>query len=221
MKGLIFNRNVSCDPILHEDLSKPSISKDHALIKVTRAGICATDLEIIQGYKDGFKGILGHEFVGIVEDVDGANYLKQNWINQRVVGEINIYCNECQICLQTKYHDLKRNHCPNRTCLGIIGKNGAFAEYITLPTQNLYIVPETISDAHAVFVEPLAAAYRIIEQDVINEKDNVCIIGDGKLGLLTAEVLVHELYKEISISMIGKHLDKLSLGAKIVKCFIL
>ena len=140
---------------------------------------------------------------------------------KRVVGEINIHCNECQICLQTKYHDLKRNHCPNRTCLGIIGKNGAFAEYITLPTQNLYIVPETISDAHAVFVEPLAAAYRIIEQDVINEKDNVCIIGDGKLGLLTAEVLVHELYKEISISMIGKHLDKLSLGAKIVKCFIL
>ena len=116
---------------------------------------------------------------------------------------------------------MKRNHCPNRACLGIIGKNGVFAEYITLPTQNLYIVPETISDAHAVFVEPLAAAYRIIEQDVINEKDNVCIIGDGKLGLLTAEVLVHELYKEISISMIGKHLDKLSLGAKIVKCFIL
>ena len=99
MKGLIFDRNVSCDPILHEDLPKPSISKDHALIKVTRAGICATDLEIIQGYKDGFKGILGHEFVGIVEDVDGANYLKQKWINQRVVGEININCNECQICL--------------------------------------------------------------------------------------------------------------------------
>ena len=212
MKGLIFNRDVNCTPVLRTDLPMPVILKEYALIKVVRAGICRTDIEMIQGYKSGFEGILGHEFVGLVEDVATSKEIKQTWLNQRVVGEINISCNECQICLESRDEDRKRNHCPNRSCLGIIRKDGTFAEYITLPIQNLYMVPDSISDAHAVFVEPLAAAYRIIEQNIIQENDKICIIGDGKLGLLTAEVLVHAVNKHISITMIGKHLNKLHLG---------
>jgi threonine dehydrogenase-like Zn-dependent dehydrogenase len=220
MKGLIFNGEVNCTPILRNDLPKPVILKDYALIKVIRAGICRTDIEMIQGYKSGFEGILGHEFVGFVEDVATSKEMKQTWLNQRVVGEINISCNECQTCLDGWNEDMKRNHCPNRSCLGIIGKNGTFAEYITLPIRNLYMVPDSISDAHAVFVEPLAAAYRIIEQNIIQENDKICIIGDGKLGLLTAEVLVHAVNKDISITMMGKYLNKLHLGNTKIKKYL-
>ena len=139
--------------------------------------------------------------------------MKQKWLNQRVVGEININCNECETCTNEADNVAKRrNHCPNRLCLGIIQKDGAFTEYITLPISNLHIVPDSISDANAVFAEPLAAAYRIIEQKIIKENDEVCIIGDGKLGLLTAEVLVHTIKKPVAITMIGKHLNKLCLG---------
>ena len=215
MKGLIFNQEVNCTPVLRKDLPTPVILKDYALIKVIRAGICRTDIEMIHGYKSGFEGILGHEFVGLVEDVAASKEIKEKWLNQRVVGEINISCNECQICLESCNEDLKRNHCPNRSCLGIIGKNGTFAEYITLPIPNLYRVPDSISDAHAVFVEPLAAAYRIIEQNIIQNNDKICIIGDGKLGLLTAEVLVHAVNKYTIITMVGKYLNKLHLGKKI------
>lgn len=220
MDGLVFRQNSNSDPVLVKGLPKPSMLKDHALIRVIRAGICGTDIEIIQGYKDGFEGILGHEFVGVVEDVAGPFEIKQKWLKQRVVGEININCNDCQTCMAIGNIDMRRNHCPNRSCLGIIRKDGAFAEYITLPIQNLHIVPDSISDAHAVFVEPLAAAYRIIEQNIIKENDQICIIGDGKLGLLTAEILVHAINKKVAITMIGKHLNKLHLGnGKIVKRF--
>ena len=212
MEGFVLKRNCQNGPELSKSLLKPLMLKDEALIRILRAGICATDIEIANGYKDDFEGILGHEFVGIVEDVWGPNKTKQKWLKQRVVGEINIVCNECQICNDSSKLGMQRNHCSNRSCLGIIGKDGAFAEYITLPLKNLYIVPESISNSHAVFVEPLAAAYRIVEQNVIREEDKVGIIGDGKLGLLTAEVLVHGLNKQISISMIGKHPNKMQLG---------
>ena len=217
MKGLIFNPHLSTDPILCNDLPMPALLKDYALIRVIRAGICGTDLEMMQGYKDGFEGVLGHEFVGIVEEVKASNKDKQKWLRQRVVGEININCTECPTCVDDRNTYMRRNHCPNRSCLGIIGKDGAFAEYITLPIQNLYVVPESISDAHAVFVEPIAAAYRIVEQNIIQKNDKICIIGDGKLGLLTAEVLVYAVDKSVTISMLGKHLEKLHLGNS--KCY--
>ena len=213
MKGFIYRSQVSSSPILVSNLPMPVVQTNYALIKVLRAGICRTDLEICDGYKDKYSGILGHEFVGLVKDVNSSNSVKQTWLNQRVVGEINIACMECETCIKTKRIDFKRNHCPNRSCLGILRKDGCFAEYITLPVENLYVVPNHISDASAVFVEPLAAAYRIIEQNIIQRNDNVCIIGDGKLGLLVADVLVHALKEEhVSVTMIGKHFEKLDLG---------
>ena len=213
MKGFVYDPQFSSSPILFTNLSMPVTQPNNALIRVLRAGICRTDLEICDGYKDGYSGVLGHEFVGLVEDVNASNSLKQTWLNQRVVGEINIACMSCETCMKTKRIDFKRNHCPNRSCLGILRKDGCFAEYITLPVENLYVVPDHIPDAFAVFVEPLAAAYRIIEQDIIQRNDNVCIIGDGKLGLLVADVLAHSLKEEnVSITMIGKHSEKLDLG---------
>ena len=209
----MFDPQFSSSPILFTNLSMPVTQPNNALIRVLRAGICRTDLEICDGYKDGYSGVLGHEFVGLVEDVNASNCVKQTWLNQRVVGEINIACMKCETCLEAKRIDFKRNHCPNRSCLGILRKDGCFAEYITLPVENLYVVPDHISDAFAVFAEPLAAAYRIIEQDIIQRNDNVCIIGDGKLGLLVADILVHSLKEEnVSVTMIGKHSEKLDLG---------
>ena len=213
MKGFMFDPQFSSSPILFTNLSMPVTQPNNALIRVLRAGICRTDLEICDGYKDGYSGVLGHEFVGLVEDVNASNCVKQTWLNQRVVGEINIACMKCETCIKAKRIDFKRNHCPNRSCLGILRKDGCFAEYITLPVENLYVVPDHIPDAFAVFAEPLAAAYRIIEQDIIQGNDSVCIIGDGKLGLLVADILVHSLKEEnVSLTMIGKHSEKLDLG---------
>ena len=213
MKGFMYDPQVSSSPILVTNLPRPVAQTNHALIRVLRAGICRTDLEICDGYKDGYSGVLGHEFVGLVEDVNASNTIKQTWLNQRVIGEINIACMKCETCINSRRIDFKRNHCPNRSCLGILRKDGCFAEYITLPVENLYVVPHHIPDASAVFAEPLAAAYRIIEQNIIQRNDNVCIIGDGKLGLLVADVLVHALKEEnVSVTMIGKHFEKLDLG---------
>ncbi len=164
-----------------------------SLIRVRLAGICSTDLEISKGYME-FTGIPGHEFVGEVVDSDHPHL-----IGQRVVGEINAGCGRCKTC-----RNRGANHCPHRSVLGILNRAGSFAEYLSLPTQNLHQVPETLSDEEAVFTEPLAAAFRILEQISIQKKDHVILIGDGKLGLLIAQILKDKC----RLLMVGKHKER-------------
>ena len=169
-----------------------------ALVRVLRAGVCNTDLEILQGYM-GFTGVLGHEFVGIVEAVyDDDDDDDASWMGQRVCGDINVGCAACAVCrnshnLNATCCQMSRNHCPHRSVLGILQRNGTMAEYLTLPIRNLHKVPDHVPDEVAVFAEPLAAACRIPEQGLIQydaeRPDKVAILGDGKLGLMIAEVL--------------------------------
>jgi len=150
------------------------------LVRVTLAGICGTDLQMLDGYA-GFTGIPGHEFVGVVEQ---APALDAHWIGRRVVGEINVGCGICDLCRAGV-----KGHCPHRAVGGIRGRSGAFAEYLSLPAGNLHHVPDTLDDAAAVFVEPVAAACRILEQMPIDATMRVAVIGDGRLGNLVAQVL--------------------------------
>lgn len=207
-------------------LPKPKPEPGFALIRVLRAGICNTDLEILQGYM-GFTGVLGHEFVGVVEEIEGDldDLTRQKWIGKRVCGDINVGCATCHVCQDTEQLDslcskMSRNHCPNRTVLGILNRNGTMAEYLTLPLRNLHLVPEDIPDEVAVFAEPLAAACRIPEQGLVrydmSRPDKVAILGDGKLGLMIAEVLGrehsrHNLPDDIKPVLFGKHQHKLDL----------
>ncbi|MCP2519091.1 alcohol dehydrogenase catalytic domain-containing protein [Candidatus Aminicenantes bacterium AC-335-A11] len=193
MKALVFKNN----EISLNEVPIPEIKEDEALIKILKAGICNTDIEILKGYMN-FEGILGHEFVGIV--VEAKN---KKWIGKRVVGEINIGCGKCEYCLTGR-----KNHCPSRKVVGILNKDGAFAEYITLPISNLYIVPDKISDEKAVFTEPLAAALRITEQIEIRKNDKVLIIGDGKIGLLISQVMK---LMNCETYCMGKHKRKLKI----------
>ncbi|BDA47454.1 probable 2-deoxy-scyllo-inosamine dehydrogenase [Coccomyxa sp. Obi] len=188
--------------VLEGQHAKPIANADEALIRVIRAGICSTDLEILKGYVPGYDHILGHEFVGIVE----ACAAKPELEGSRVVGEINCPCSNAEIHPDPIF---QRNHSPGRTVLGIIGKNGTLAEYLTLPAGNLHVVPEFLTDREACFAEPLAAACRIAEQQVIQEGDKVAVIGDGKLGLLVAQVFITQGVKRLV--HIGKHREKLSL----------
>ncbi len=160
-----------------KQITQPSITKE-ALIRIRKAGICSTDLELVKGYYP-YRGVLGHEFVGEVVDAP-----VKDWIGARVVGEINTMCGQCDSCI----HGLN-THCENRTVLGIINRNGVFAEYINLPLQNLLRVPDSVSDDFAVFTEPLAAALEIGQQVQIKPTDRVLIIGAGRLGQLIAQTL--------------------------------
>ncbi|HEX7733864.1 MAG TPA: alcohol dehydrogenase catalytic domain-containing protein [Ktedonobacteraceae bacterium] len=185
---------------------KPEPMHGEALIRVSLAGICNTDLEIVRGYM-GFQGIPGHEFVGVVEHIDrqpGASTV-HSLVGKRVVGEINAACrrSDCWYC-QRGMH----TQCPERTTLGILGRNGAFAEYLTLPVENLHVVPENVSDEEAVFVEPLAANFEIFEQVKINPTDRVVVLGDGKMGQLAARVLA---LSGCEVTLVGKHPEKLLL----------
>jgi threonine dehydrogenase-like Zn-dependent dehydrogenase len=150
------------------------------VIRVAAAGICGTDLELRRGYA-GFAGVPGHEFVGIVEDAGSAD---AGWIGQRVVGEITVGCGRCRAC-----RIAGRGHCDVRTVLGIRGRDGAFAEYLSLPSRNLHALPASIEDITAVFVEPTAAACRIAEQVRLEPGIQIAIVGAGRLGLLVAQVL--------------------------------
>jgi threonine dehydrogenase-like Zn-dependent dehydrogenase len=152
---------------------------NEALIKIRKAGICSTDLELVRGYYP-YTGIPGHEFVGEVSEADDAS-----WIGQRVVGEINAVCNHCEQCLNGR-----PTHCENRTVLGIVNRDGVFAEFTTLPITNLHLVPASIPDETAVFTEPLAAALEIQEQIQIKPTDRVLLVGAGRLGQLIAQTLV-------------------------------
>ena len=152
------------------------------LVRVTAAGICGTDLELLRGYA-GFSGVPGHEFVGVVERVDAAD---SAWMGRRVAGEITVGCGRCDGCRRAG-----RGHCDVRTVLGIRGRDGAFAEYLSLPAANLHAVPDSIDDRTAVFVEPAAAACRILEQVEVNRETRAAVVGAGRLGLLVAQVLRH------------------------------
>lgn len=172
-----------------------------ALVRVTTSGICNTDVEIVRGYA-GFTGTIGHEFVGIVENADDAPQL----IGKRVVGEINAGCGVCEKCMSGD-----PRHCPTRTVLGIVGRDGAHAEYLRLPSRNLIEVPNNVSDEQAVFAEPLAAAYGITEQVDVTPDTRVAVIGDGKLGLLCAMSLA---LRSPKVTLIGKHTAKMSIAQK-------
>lgn len=160
------------------DHPRPEPEPHSALIRIILAGICSTDLEIVKGYA-GFSGILGHEFVGVVEQADD-----RSWLGKRVVGTINVACRQCTTC-----HADGAEHCPHRTVLGIINRPGIFADYTTLPTANLLPVPDSVSDEMAVFTEPLSAALRIREQIAIKPTDRIAVVGPGRLGILIAQVL--------------------------------
>lgn len=183
---------------LRDDLPVPAPPEGEARVRVLRAGICNTDLELVRGYYP-FSGVPGHEFVGVVDG--GPDEL----VGQRVVGEINAVCHACRHCRAGR-----PNHCAERTVLGIVDRNGAFAEYLTLPTENLHPVPEALSDDAATFTEPLAAALRVREQVGVTSEDRVLVVGDGKLGLLVARTLA---LAGCELTVLGRHPEKLALLA--------
>lgn len=172
-----------------------------AVVRVVLAGICNTDLEIARGYA-GFQGTLGHEFVGVVERASAA---AEKLIGKRVMGEINAGCGHCELCAAGD-----PRHCPQRSVLGIVGRNGAFAELLRLPIANLLPVPDEIADHQAVFTEPLAAACGIIESVTITNETRVAVIGDGKLGLLCAQAVIAQT--GANVVLIGKYPHKLRIA---------
>jgi len=182
-----------------KDVLKPE-QPDEALVRVLLSGICNTDIEVARGY-GGFNGTLGHEFVGLVEESSDRKL-----VGRRVVGEINAGCGNCDLC---RAGDSR--HCASRTVLGIHGRDGAHAEFLQLPTVNLLPVPDSIVDEHAVFTEPLAAACGILERVKISNSDRVAVIGDGKLGLLCAQVVS---LTGASVVLIGKHSSKLRIAER-------
>jgi threonine dehydrogenase-like Zn-dependent dehydrogenase len=172
----------------------PVPAEGEVLVQVSRAGVCETDLQLIKGYM-GFRGILGHEFVGVAQSGP--------YEGQRVVGEINCACWRCETCLGGY-----PSHCPNRTVLGILNHHGAFADLIAVPQRNLHLVPDALSDEVAVFTEPVAAAFQIPAQIAVKPQDRVVVLGDGRLGNLCAQVLaMHTPH----VVVVGKHAGKLAL----------
>lgn len=178
---------------------KPRRPEGFALLLMLYGGICNTDLELQRGYY-GFRGTPGHEFVAEVVEADN-----KQWIGRRVAGEINLNCGHCDWCAR----GLGR-HCPRRTVLGIVKHPGAFAEFLTLPERNLHRVPRSIPLEHAVFIEPLAAACEILDQVRIHPGQSVAVLGDGKLGLLIAQVL-HA--RGAAVRQYGRHREKLRIAA--------
>jgi threonine dehydrogenase-like Zn-dependent dehydrogenase len=164
---------------LREDLEPPAPPSGEALVRVSVAGICNTDLELARGYYP-YTGVPGHEFVGRVEQAAGA----PEWVGRRVVGEISAACGGCPTCLAGM-----RSHCERRSVLGIVKRDGAFAQYLALPTANLHAVPDSLADELAVFTEPLAAALQVQEQVRVTPDDRVLVVGAGKLGHLVAQTL--------------------------------
>jgi threonine dehydrogenase-like Zn-dependent dehydrogenase len=173
MRALVYSDKLH----LQTDFATPIAQPHQALIKISKAGICNTDLELTHGYM-GFQGVLGHEFVGVVVQGD------QHLLNKRVVGEINVAEGDCDMCRRGI-----PSQCRYRTTVGIFQHQGAFADYLALTTDNLFVVPDNVSDTEAVFVEPLAAACQILEAVHISPRDKVVVVGAGKLGLLCAQVL--------------------------------
>lgn len=194
------------------EVELPKLRRGWASIRVRLAGICNTDVEILRGYH-AFRGTLGHEFVGEVAEIHGSSTpLREKWLGRRVVGEINVSCSAyghrpvCAFCRRGL-----KTHCARRSVLGIVNHDGAFAEHLSLPLENLHAVPDSISDEQAVFVEPLAAACEILEQVNVGEFRVAAVLGDGKLAQLIARVLRTALPRVV---MYGKHGKKLSLARR-------
>jgi threonine dehydrogenase-like Zn-dependent dehydrogenase len=181
------------------DVPVPEPSSDCAIVRVSLAGICNTDLELVKGYM-GFGGVLGHEFVGTIEEGP------PEWRGQRVVGEINFACEACRVCAE----GLQR-HCPSRRVMGILNADGCFAEYVSVPIANLHTVPERVSDEVGVFTEPLAGAFEVLEQVHVEPGRDCVVLGDGKLGLLIAQVL-H--LAGARVLCVGHHASKLAILKK-------
>src|SRR5712664_2442851 len=188
----------------------PRLRSGWALIRVRLAGICNTDVEILLGYHD-FRGTPGHEFVGEVAEVRGVSAAaKKKWLGQRVCGEINVSCSAygfkpvCSFCKRGW-----KMHCARRTVLGIVNHDGAFAEYLALPLENLHVVPNNVTDEQAVFVEPIAAACEILDQVNVKEFHSAAVVGDGKLAQLIALVLRTAIPRVV---MYGKHEKKLAIA---------
>jgi threonine dehydrogenase-like Zn-dependent dehydrogenase len=196
MKAIVFDGKLK----YVKNYPTPVPGEGEALIRVKLAGICNTDLEIVKGYL-GFRGTLGHEFVGTVAEVKGKD---QRLVGKRVVGEINCGCGVCEYCRKGI-----RSHCPSRKTLGILEKDGCFAEYVTLPVDSLLEVPDNVADEEAVFAEPLAAAFEITDQIQIKPTDRVLVLGDGKLGILAALVLG---LTQADVTLAGKHEKKLEIA---------
>jgi threonine dehydrogenase-like Zn-dependent dehydrogenase len=190
MRAIVLDDRVT----LQESRPTPTPADGEVLVRVTRAGICETDLQLIKGYM-GFRGVLGHEFVGIAESGPFAG--------RRVVGEINCACWTCETCRKGL-----NTHCPNRTVIGILNHDGAFADVIAVPQRNLHVVPDSLPDDVAVFTEPVAAAFQIPAQMSIRTNDRVIVLGDGRLGNLCAQVLARG---SNHVTVVGKHPQKLAL----------
>ena len=198
MKALVFDNELK----LTDNYEKPVPKAGEALVRVTLAGICNTDYEITKGYM-GYVGILGHEAVGVVEEVNSED---KSLLGKRVVPEISYGCKDpaCTWCAKKLYR-----HCPNRHTLGIWRKDGVFAQYFTMPLETLFEVPSNVPDTQAVFVEPLAAALEITEQHHIKPYEKVIVLGDGKLGLITALALHAQ---NLDVMLVGKHQNKLDIA---------
>jgi threonine dehydrogenase-like Zn-dependent dehydrogenase len=196
MRALTFNQSLAFTTRQPD----PRPQDGDTLIRIRQAGICSTDLEITKGYM-GFQGVLGHEFVGeVVEAADKA------LLRKRVAGEINVVCGRCDLCLAGL-----SSHCRNRTVLGILNREGAFADYIRLPGHNLHVIPDGVDDDQAVFIEPLAAAFQVLKQVKLDGRKWVTVLGDGRLGLLVAQVLQAA---GTPVRVIGKHPQKLAMCEK-------
>jgi len=190
MRALMFDGQLTYQP----DRPAPEPLDGEVMVRVVRAGICETDLQLMNGYM-GFRGILGHEFVGVAESGPFAG--------RRVVGEINCACERCEMCRAGL-----GTHCSHRTVLGILNHDGAFADVISVPQRNLHAVPDSLPTDIAVFTEPVAAAFQIPAQIAVNSSDRVVVLGDGRLGNLCAQVLAA---RSDHVLVVGKHDEKLSL----------
>lgn len=193
MRALVLDGGVR----LAEDYPDPVPGEGEALIRPILAGVCDTDIQLAKGYM-GFQGVLGHEFVGEV-----LRAPDESLIGGRVVGEINLPCRSCRFCREGL-----ENHCPERTVMGIMGRDGAFADFLALPVENLHIAPDAVSDEAAVFTEPLAAAFQAVERIGPVEGVRAAVLGDGKLGLLTAMVFA---LSGAAVTAVGRHPEKLGL----------
>lgn len=182
---------------VRDDLPVPEPVPGDARIRVTLAGVCHTDLELVRGYYP-YAGVLGHEFVGVVDAAPSA----PAWEGQRVVGDINATCGACPTCRAGR-----ASHCERRTVLGIVNRDGAFADFLTLPIANLHAVPDGVPDDVAVFTEPVAAAFQILAQVAIDSGDRVVVFGDGKLGQVIAQVLATT---GCTLTVVGRHPGKLA-----------
>lgn len=201
MKGIYFN---GTDAVYREDLPIPIRGEKESLVKILLCAVCNTDKEVRKGYRPDFRGVLGHEFVGeVVESSD------ESLVGKRVVGELNAACGECVYCKTGR-----PSHCNERRVLGMKNKDGAFAEYMTIDTNLLHVVPEELPTNIAIFTEPLAAAFEILTQVHISPQKNAAVLGDGRLALFVAQVLAQT---GIDLTVIGKHEEKLKLFESFAK----